>query len=258
MLVACSYVTLAHQLTNSWLKVAASVTLLAIIGIAINYFLNSRQTTLLQAGNELKSVTLPDGSTIDLNQNTTLSYSSGFGKDQRTVRLTGEAYFQVKNDPSAPFIIQVNNAEVRVVGTSFNVRGYESTAQIEVVVTNGLVNLTGRDPENSIQLGAGEKGVYDKRQDQLQELTNDNVNFLSWKTREFIFEEATLQEVITSLNQVYDKQVVIKTTLSDTCLISVTFKQQSLEAIMNVLESTLNLTYHHLNDTIEIVDAACE
>ncbi|RZM30542.1 MAG: hypothetical protein EOO88_00140, partial [Pedobacter sp.] len=103
-------------------------------------------------GNTLTKV-LPDGSTINLNKHSSLSYVGGFFNNTREVRLIGEAFFEVSADKSRPFIIHVNDVEVTVVGTAFNVKGNNDATV--VVVESGIVKVNNQ--KDSVRLTAGEK-----------------------------------------------------------------------------------------------------
>ncbi len=130
-----------HQ-RMSWgapLRIAASLLLLIALGASIAIAVGRyRKVTITASANErLKNVTLPDGSTVTMNSNTTLSYMKHFRGNTRNVTLTGEAFFEVIPDKSRPFIIHTDEASIRVVGTSFNVVTRGSSSTVEVFVYYG-------------------------------------------------------------------------------------------------------------------------
>jgi len=237
-------------------RIAASVLLVVASGFTINYFLSSDEIYIETASNT-QEVKLPDGSKVTLNRNSTLSYSKDFGSKKRTLRLTGEAFFDVRHDAQKPFVIEVNDALVEVLGTSFNVLGYTDQQWMEVVVETGTVKFSAPLVENKLILKAGERGVYKKEIKKLNAEKNNNVNFLSWKTKKIIFVETDLHTVVKTLNHAYQANIVLNKQVVGTCSVTVTFDQQSLEAILNVLKTTLNLTYKTNNGRIEITEAGC-
>ena len=97
-------------------------------------------------------VNLPDGSKIFLNRNTGLSYRANFGKHRRDVKLTGEAFFDISHDASKPFIIDAGKAEIKVVGTSFNVITNNAESAVEVYVKTGKVLLSDNSGTQSMLL----------------------------------------------------------------------------------------------------------
>jgi len=105
------------------------------------------------ATNNVKNDTLPDGSIITQNKNSTLRYPTAFMGKTRVVELTGEAFFNVRHDPQKPFIIKVNDVQITVLGTSFNVKNSGKTT--EVVVETGIVSVQ-RQQQTAV-LHPGEK-----------------------------------------------------------------------------------------------------
>ena len=85
------------------------------------------------------SATLPDGSEVWINSKSTLSFSDDFGKSERRVSLSGEAYFTVVRDENKPFIVSVNNRDVRVLGTEFNVKAYKGEDLQKISLVKGSV-----------------------------------------------------------------------------------------------------------------------
>ena len=241
---------------TNWLRIAAVISILVVAGVVANYFLLKSGDIVIQTALKTQNVTLPDGTHVDLNHNTRLAYSDKFGETTRSVKLSGEGFFQVTADKNKPFVIEVNDTRVQVLGTKFNVSGYEQNENIEVVVEEGLVGFSSNS--DIVELSAGERGVYSKTSQQLSETPNEDINFISWKTRKIVFVESKLPAVIETLNKVYGDRITIVSDISDSCEVTVTFNRQSLEAVLNVLKTTLNLTFRTIDDRIEIVDAECE
>ncbi len=239
-----------------WLRIAAVISFLIISAFAANYFLDKNDPIVYQTAENTLTIKLPDGSIVDLNQNSKLVYDQYFGKSNRTISLSGEGFFEVQSDKFNPFTIEINQIKIEVVGTKFNVSGYGASETIEVIVEEGLVNFSA--DKSTVELSAGEKGVYTKSLQQLRETPNDDINFISWKTKKIVFTNSKLPEVVETLNKVYGDRIIITSDISDSCEVTVTFNQQNLEAVLNVLKTTLNLTFRNIDNRIEIVDAECE
>lgn len=146
---------------------------------------------------------------------------------------------------------------MEVLGTSFNVRSDNSTEIVEVVVASGAVKLSGPDKAGQVQLRAGDVGVYSRSQNILTNRVNTDENFIARKTRKLTFKETNLRLVVETLEKAYNVQIVISTTVPDTCLVTVSFDQQDLNAVLNVLKTTLNTEYKTQNGKIEIIHAGC-
>lgn len=242
---------------RAWLRVAAALLVLVACGWVIQYFISENRITTYTTTASNLTINLPDGSKVELNRNSELSYASAFGNQRREVNLKGEAFFEVAHDASKPFIVQVNDARVQVLGTSFNVREANANNELEVTVQTGLVKLTGPKKAGELKLKAGEKGIYSPVSGRITHQTNDDANFLSWKTQKIIFTDANLQSVAATLSHVYGKPIVIKASVPLTCSVTVTFDHQTLEAVLNVLKDTLNLTYEIKEHQIEITQVGC-
>ena len=93
----------------------------------------------------INEYTLPDGSVVALNSNSKLVFPKQFNGDTREVTIEGEAFFDVKPNPEKPFIINAGKAQIKVVGTSFNVSAYPETETLEVVVKTGKVQVISKN-----------------------------------------------------------------------------------------------------------------
>jgi transmembrane sensor len=242
---------------SMWMRVAAALLLVVVSGFIVNYFISTNKTTVIETADAMQEITLPDGSRVMLNKNSQLSYTPDFGKESRHVSLKGEAFFDVARDLQKPFIISASEATVEVLGTSFNLQAYDAKKLLEVVVATGTVKLSVPNVKQEVTLQAGDRGVYAHSEKQLTQITNTDINFLAWKTRKLIFMETDLNTVIETINQAYQTNITIEAKVPATCLVTVTFDQQNLEAVLNVLKTTLNLTYKTDNGTIIITDAGC-
>ena len=120
-----------------------------------------RPTTLAAPYGETLTATLPDGSRAELNSGTTLTYAAAFGKKERRVRLSGEAFFSVRRDEQ-PFVVETANAEVTVLGTRFNVLAWPgpSADHTTVAVASGQVRVAARQGDaQAVTLGPGQQSV---------------------------------------------------------------------------------------------------
>jgi len=240
---------------NNWLKIAASVVLIASVGLLINYFSTRSSLIQYQTAQNTQEIVLPDGSVVTLNKNTSLSYAESFGEADRSLNLIGEAFFEVTKNKTSPFIISTKKTQIQVLGTSFNVRDFGQSDDAEVTVATGLVKFAKNNSNEAITLKAGDKGIL--RLNRLVSKVITDVNYLSWKTGKIVFEEQSLKSVIETLNRVYQVNIFSKFELPETCQITVTFEQQTIEAVLNVLKTTLDLNYLINGDQIEFTSIGC-
>jgi ferric-dicitrate binding protein FerR (iron transport regulator) len=231
-------------------RIAAAVlvaALLLVSGYAV-IFNPSAKINLIEvsAGSQvLNSCILPDGTLVSLNSNTKLNYPEKFGKSTREVTIEGEAFFEVKPDKNKPFIIHAGNARIKVLGTSFNVNAYPESKQVEVTVETGRVQFLNTNTKsvqsNELILTPGDKGTLIYASNSLQKTSNQNPNFISWKTHNLIFKATSLSEVIQDLSKVYKVDIRIADPELNKLLLSAQFNNYSLDFILEVIETTLKV-----------------
>jgi transmembrane sensor len=200
------------QFTGSrMLKIAAMALILLGMGLALVYLHNSGSLSkkiIYSTGVDQKNlvVELPDGSRIFLNRNTRISYRSDFGKHGRNIRLSGEAFFEIAPDVSRPFIIDAGIAEVKVVGTSFNVRTDNDEPGVEVFVKTGKVMLTGASGSQSLILDPGFIGKINSTTS--GKSLNNDPNYLAWQTGFLEYNGQKLDIVFGDLKKVYNMDII--------------------------------------------------
>jgi transmembrane sensor len=224
-------------------RIAAAAILMLALGTSSWLVFRSTDSTIRMTAATLDQqkfgMILPDGSTVDMNANSKLSYKlhvSGV----RMVRLEGEAWFDVKHDESRPFIIRAGDGTVRVTGTSFSVRTVPGTDRIEVYVESGNVQFyrSGKQ-DGKLSLKAGQMGVLEKNQ--LRETTDMEPNQLSWKTRKLIFRDTRLGDVAGVLNRTYSQNIRFTNESLEDCLFTGTFDQEPIDSVVRVIQVAFGL-----------------
>lgn len=239
-------------------RIAAVLLVGVIISFAWIYATKIAGTQVMEAGMEAMEILLEDGTRVVLNRDSKIRYSKQFSSDPREVSLTGEAWFDVARDSTRPFVIDAGRAMVEVLGTSFNVNAYEENPSIEITVESGVVAVTAKeDLEEQIILRAGNSGSYNSSSHELILVPAYNPNNLSWKTRELFFEDSPLSEVAALIGKVYNVKVVIPNAELASCPITVSFSDQSLDAVLKVLGKTLDLEISHSANVITLNGTAC-
>ncbi len=242
----------------SFVQIISAIAAVFVIGFGVLYLFNPQSTELVAENNIVQS-NLPDGSLISLNTQSQLEYSKKFNKKNRTVELKGEAFFKVEHNPEKPFIINTGALKIEVVGTTFNVNAKSQKGDVEVIVASGVVRIyTKSDKSDSVMLYAGDKAVFNKNKKDILKNINEDVNYLSWKTKKLIFEKAELQDIVKTLNKTYNAHIVLKNSSIKKCTLTNTFNEQSLESILLVLEATLELKIKKKGMVYEISGTACE
>ncbi len=239
-------------------RFAAVLLLGLVLSISLIYVSRTAGMEKVVAENEPVEVIFDDGTAVIVNRHSRLRYSKKFDQVERKVYLRGEAWFDVARDTTMPFVIDVGEALVQVLGTSFNVNAYKENPRVEITVESGMVALSAKeDQKNLIVMKAGSGGSYHKSQRELKLIPTSDPNSISWKTRELFFEGTSLREVVELLNRVYGANLIIMNQELSACPITVTFREQSLESVLKVLESTLDLQLTHVGDEIHLNGQGC-
>lgn len=243
-------------LYNSYLlRVAAG--LLVLISLSAAAYLifnrnivNSRIVVSTEMNQKNLQVTLPDGSIVYLNRNTSIAYNINPGKDERKVTLTGEAFFDITPDPENPFVVDAGKANITVMGTSFNVISSNSGEAVEVFVQTGKVILSDNSGNESIELDPGFIGTM-KNNISLKVL-NDDPNYLAWNTGKLVYDGQTLETVFNDLKKVYnmdiiadDPGILLKTWTSP-------IDNQPQETIIRLICTSFNLNFTKVDNTYHL------
>jgi transmembrane sensor len=242
---------------TNWIRIAASVVVIAVLGYIIwfNAFQSDNITVLAEHSGQL--ITLPDNSVVTLNKEASITYPKEFSDAERKVVMQGEAFFEVTRNEKKPFIVDLGLSNVEVLGTSFNINAENNNDRIEVVVNTGKVRFGTSTGDESVILTKGEKGTLMKNMNMISKVDNDDINFMAWKTRKIVFNDVDLDVVIQTVNKLYESQITFSTDVGKNCKVTVSFDNQSIDAILSVLELTLDLEYKKSGDIIEVVKTGC-
>jgi len=146
---------------------------------------------------------LPDGTRVWLNENTEIEYPKKFSGNERAITLKGEAFFEVKRDPSHPFVITSGSIKTTVLGTSFTVKAYDNI-EPEVNVRTGKVKV--ESDKNTVFLVRGDKAIY-KAETSILNKQKSAVLEPNWKKVLIYVDDLTLAEVIAKLKTDHNFEV---------------------------------------------------
>ncbi len=256
--VTVNMVNQKSKYISFYLRIAAIFLLVAIPTYLLLRYFSAPAEKQYAAVTEMFEQTLPDGTIVTLKKGATLSFPSRFEGSFRQVSLTGEAWFEVAHDKTKPFIISAGNVRIRVLGTSFFVNTKTAADTREVILAAGTVRVYYEDrPEKAALLSPGDKAVMTPNGDEIVKSTNDNVNFLSWKTKKMVFSDTPLAEVTAILNEVYNTRITLTGGKVNDCRITSTFDKQSLQSVLNVLKATLDIQVRNSGAGFEVSGQGC-
>jgi transmembrane sensor len=233
----------------AWMRIAALLVIFFGAGWLVFRMFNPAETNLVaRAGNTVLVDTLPDGSVITLNRESELTYPSRFKNDIRSVRLRGEAFFDVKPDPKKPFIVQVNDVTIRVLGTSFNVRSVNGNT--EVIVETGKVEVT--RASKKLVLLPKEKLLVRKEETELIREKEEEDLYNYYRTKSFVCDRTPLWKLVNVLNEAYHVRITIEREELRRLLLTTTFHNESLDQVLEILRQTFDLEINRNGETIII------
>jgi ferric-dicitrate binding protein FerR (iron transport regulator) len=256
---------------------------LAFIGIAagiftiffINYSLLLDKSVIKQTNNAFvneivtkrgskSSIKLPDGTIVRLNTDSRLTYLNFTAGKNREVTLIGEAYFDVAHDSSRPFIIHTGKINIKVLGTSFNVRNYPQDKELETSLIKGKIEVSlDSRPEDIITLKPTEKLIIAKEQDELSTATKvtnsiDNkvvltsITYLrhdslvaetSWLNDKMVFVNQPLDKIAIELERKYAITINFKDEKVKKYRYTGVFENVSLEKVFQLIKYSKNINY---------------
>jgi len=264
-----------------WGIAAVAASLMAVL--LFFYLLTSKKTEQPVAQNTVTTkpgskskVQLPDGSQVWLNADSRLTYDESFRGPYREVKLCGEAYFDIAKDSHHPFIIHTSPIDIKVLGTSFNVRSYRNEQNTETVLIHGSIEVSLRsNPEKKVILRPNEKlrvengkslvvtGAPPPNGKDAREpvmilgkphfLQKDSaVTEVLWVKNKLAFDQETLQDVALKIERWYGVKVnILDESLKQTAYSGV-FEDERLDQVMEALRLTGNFRYSMNKNEITI------
>ena len=201
-----------HSIKYAGVGVAASV--LLVMGISYSVSEKLADSTDAMACNVIQCrndsvLHLADGTVVYLAGGSNLSIANNFGKKDRTVALTGEAFFEVAKDKKKSFIVKTKEINAIVHGTSFNVVAYGGTVESQVAVRTGCVEVA-KGEQSFGKFHCGDRVVYDKAANRVSHDTVNPDNIGAWTTGGFVLEDATVEELKIRVKNRFHRELVIE------------------------------------------------
>lgn len=238
-----------------WKAIAAAVVVFMVAGAVM--LLLPRNQRVITAGAETLAHTLPDGSFITLNAGAEIRYDPDFGSENRSVSLKGEALFEVQKDAGKPFVVSDGKARIEVLGTVFSVDA-PGEGKTSISLAEGKVALYFSNAQQDKKyLEPGEAAIMSSGSREITVKPNDDPNYLAWKTRLITFENTSMERVAQTLNKVYHIKIRFEDPSIAGCRLTASFSNQPLESVLNVITTTLDLSYKINKDAVLISGTGC-
>ncbi|SKC83272.1 FecR family protein [Ohtaekwangia koreensis] len=251
-----------YQLHHYW-KVAAAVALLLISSFLAYQYQDSlrelvdpvKMVTVHNPAGKRSKILLPDGTTVWLNAESTLTYPHWFKRARRAVELSGEAFFEVKRKEDQPFNIQAGTIETTVLGTSFNIRSYQNEKFV-ITVATGKVKVEDAE-KHGLLLLANQQTSYRSASGFSKIETINAGEALAWTKGTLLFNNKTFKEVATMLERWYNVKIILANDKLNNCVLMGEHTNQSLNSVLYTLQFILDIRYTYKDGVVNIKGEGC-
>lgn len=237
-----------HSLQKVFSVAAAIVLFVALSFSYYFYHISQKQTEFhyytYMTGNEKSNFILKDGTKITLNKNSRFTISNMYGKDNRTVDLLGEAYFAVTKDNTKPFNVRINNAQITVLGTHFDVQANPESDDIIATLIEGSIKFTGA--EQTITMTPNQQLTFSRSTNKVDVKSVDAEIYTAWKSGILKYKSISFVQLIRNLREIYevDIQIENKKWLDPKISVSGTFDdKQSIDQVLEVIARSLSIKW---------------
>lgn len=191
-------------------------------------------------GNQYK-LQLADGSKVWLNASSSIRFPAAFTSNERRVEITGEAYFEVAHNPSRPFIVKVASAagtdggEVQVLGTHFNVNGYDDEEMVKTTLLEGAVKFIKNNNMQLLKPGQQARAAYQTPGINISQADVDKV--VAWKNGFFQFDGDNIENILRQISRWYDIDVAYESEVSKETFSGIVSRNSNIGQVLKILEA---------------------
>jgi ferric-dicitrate binding protein FerR (iron transport regulator) len=249
----------------AWVHYAAAVFtgILIASGIVMFALRNSEQEPLIQQSIQniafnnagVQKLILPDSSVVWLNESTRLSYPEKFSGDKRMVSLEGKVFFEIRKDEGKPFVVQTNNVDVQVTGTTFFVES-ENECNTVVTLVSGGVTVYVKDEKgktvNSTKLVPGQQAEVNKNNSQLSVANVDTNYFVLWKDGTYRFTNEPLEMIAKQLSRHYGMKIELSKGLKNKRFTGRITQDLKINDVMEIINKSHPVKYSIEKNTFYI------
>lgn len=219
--------------------------------------IESKNTTAIR-----QKIVLPDGSMVVLEKNASLITDQNYGKQNRTVFLKGEAFFEVKRNEKVPFLVRTGDLVTEVLGTSFHIKPQPNGKTIEVAVVTGRVSVYADEATrhlNGVILTPNQKVLFDTELKTIRQGIVEQPTLLvaDLPKSNFKFEDATLGEVVKVMQAAFGVEIMIANPILSQCAFTGDLNDLGMYQQLDLICGTINAQYEIRGTTIFIIGNGC-
>lgn len=195
---------------------------------------------------------LPDGTKVWLDAASSITYPVAFTGNSRRVKLTGQGYFEVAKNKKKPFYVDVNQTEIKVLGTHFNISAYNDDGRNTTTLLEGAVQVT---RNNKIaMLKPGQQAVIVNGSDDIAVSEADIEEAMAWKNGYFIFDDDDIRSVMRKVSRWYDVDVDFQRDFSDQHFGGTFYRSKSINELLDHFQKVGNLHFKISGRRIIVMD----
>jgi transmembrane sensor len=204
---------------------------------------NMEMIHLISAPGIVTNVALPDGSRVWLNSQSELTYPSNFHKNERTIQLKGEAFFQVTSDKKNRFNVETSEGVVvSAYGTEFNVSAFEGDANAVVTLVKGKIETAHAHSESRTLL-EGQKAIVDTNRGNIEIMDADTYVETAWIDGKMVFRREKLENIAVKLSRKFGVSIQLEGDAIKEWEYTATFQHETLDDILLLLQRSAPITY---------------
>lgn len=209
---------------------------------------------------QISEVVLPDGTKVRLNAQSSITYSENFlQSSNREVKLTGEAFFDVTEDASHPFIVRTKSINIVVLGTSFNLKSYDDDATIETTLIKGRVVIENpSQPGIKVELKPNQKAIFSHATKNISLVDLKEEPTVTWNEQTLQFENEELTSVLKSLERWYGVSIHLENESDSSCRLTASFDKETLTETLEIFKSLTGIDYSIVGKEVFIKGKICD
>lgn len=253
---------------QSILKIAAVVAIAYLLGGLTIYLIQPKAQQDISESKEIcvktplgskTEIELSDGTKVWLNSGSEVRYPTIFSRTKRDIYLTGEAFFDVEKNKEAPFFVHTNDVDIKVLGTSFNVKSYPEEDIVETTLVEGLININKKGSSQVLQIKPKEKATFIKYQEKLQGReqfvvteNNDTDLYSSWKSGRLVFKREKFGDLTVKMERWYNVHITVENEKLYEERVTGVFENESIEQALRALKISVPFSYKISKNNIAI------
>jgi transmembrane sensor len=189
---------------------------------------------------------LPDSTAVWLNSASSLTFPMAFTGEMRQIKVSGEAFLDVRKDEDRPFVVELGKINIKVLGTRFDVIHYEQENQTNVILESGSISLlkgTGREQKVMASIKPGEMAVMGTEDFKPEIKAVQTEKYTSWKDGKLIFRGDPMDDVVRRLNRWYNVQIEVADPGINEYIYTATFRNETIDQILELLTISAPIRY---------------